>query len=55
MNAGGKDQYPNDYNPPMRGKCEQCGYVTRGWGKKWLALCPKHWQEFSRPAPKVAK
>lgn len=39
------DQYPADYNPPFRGRCEKCGYVTKGWTTHWLRLCPKHWQE----------
>lgn len=41
-------QYPEDYNPPHRGKCESCGYETRGWTTAWLALCPKHWLEFEK-------
>jgi hypothetical protein len=43
-----KPQYPDDYNPPNRGRCEKCGYETRGWDTRWLALCPMHWQEFAR-------
>ncbi len=40
-----KDQYPSDYNPPHRGKCEKCGYPTKGWTTDWLSLCPMHWLE----------
>jgi hypothetical protein len=40
-----KSQYPTDYNPPNRGKCEKCGYETRGWSERYLSLCPRHWQE----------
>lgn len=36
------DQYPKDYNPPNRGKCEKCGVETRAWDPKWLVLCPAH-------------
>jgi hypothetical protein len=43
-------QYPDDYNPPERGRCEKCGYVTKGWTKVWLMLCPNHWQELLRKA-----
>jgi len=43
-------KYPSDYNPPLRGKCEKCKCETKGWGKRWLALCPEHWQALSRPA-----
>lgn len=39
-----KSQYPSDYNPPNHGKCEECGYKTKGWTTHWLALCPMHWQ-----------
>lgn len=43
------DTYPPDYNPPPPyGKCEKCGCQTKGYGTKWLALCPKHWQEIAR-------
>ena len=38
-----KAQYPADYNPPHTGECEVCGYPTKGWTTKWLALCPQHW------------
>jgi hypothetical protein len=49
------DQYPKDYNPPLRGKCEAktneagdiCGYKTKGWTTHWLDRCPKHWQELA--------
>ena len=40
-----KSQYPSDYNPPNRGKCQKCGVETKAWGISWLALCPMHWQE----------
>ena len=40
-----KNQYPDDFNPQNRGKCEVCGYVTRAYDPVWLTLCPKHWQE----------
>ena len=49
-----KDQYPSDYKPPMRGRCEVCGYITKGWTDRWLALCPKHWQALLRPPEKAA-
>lgn len=39
-----RSQYPADYNPPLRGACEFCGYVTKGNTKKWLSRCPEHWQ-----------
>jgi len=37
-------QYPADFNPPNRGRCEQCGTETRAWDPRWLSLCPQHWQ-----------
>lgn len=40
-------QYPSDYNPPHHGKCEKCGYLTKGWTTAWLSLCPQHWQELA--------
>lgn len=43
-----KAQYPADYNPPNRGKCEACGCETRSWDPQWLALCPEHWQALAR-------
>jgi hypothetical protein len=39
------DQYPKDYNPPLRGLCEVCACETKGWTTHWLDRCPKHWQE----------
>jgi hypothetical protein len=41
-------QYPSDYNPPCRGRCEVCGHETRGWTVRWLALCPMHWQALAK-------
>lgn len=41
-----KPLYPKDYNPPCRGKCEECGVETKGHTTAWLKLCPKHWQLF---------
>lgn len=38
-------QYPKDYRPPNKGKCEWCGAETKGWTLKWLSRCPKCWQE----------
>lgn len=43
-----KPQYPDDYHPPCRGRCEVCGYETRGWTPDWLALCPMHWQALAK-------
>jgi hypothetical protein len=43
-----KAQYPDDYNPPNRGRCEVCGYETRSWDPRWLVRCPQHWQELAR-------
>ncbi len=42
-----KDQYPKDYNPPLKGKCTVCGAETKGTTDKWLSLCPTHWQELA--------
>ena len=39
-----KNQYPPDYNPPLRGVCKVCKVETKGTTKKWLDLCPEHWQ-----------
>lgn len=40
-----KKQYPDDYWPPKPyGRCEQCGYETKAYDKRWQALCPEHWQ-----------
>lgn len=39
-----KPQYPSDYNPPQRGTCQICQYPTKGWTRRYLGLCPKHWQ-----------
>jgi len=38
------DQYPKDYNPPNKGKCETCAYPTKAWDPRWTVLCPAHWQ-----------
>lgn len=50
-----KAQYPSDYNPPNKGKCqwkdadgEPCGYITKAWDVRWLWLCPMHWQELAK-------
>lgn len=43
-----KPQYPDDYLPPTRGRCEVCGYETRSWDLRWLLRCPMHWQELAR-------
>ncbi len=52
--AKAKDQYPRDWNPPLRGKCEVCGYITKGFQERWLSRCPQHWQALSRPvAPRA--
>ena len=43
-------QYPEDFNPPNRGVCREvnCGVETRAHDKRWLDLCPRHWQELSK-------
>jgi hypothetical protein len=38
-------QYPDDWLPALRGRCEKCGYETRGVTDRWLNLCPYHWQK----------
>lgn len=43
-----RSQYPKDFNPPNRGKCEKCGEETRAWATRWLVLCPRHWQELAK-------
>lgn len=40
-----KSQYPNDYNPPHKGKCDVCKTETKGWTTAYLSRCPAHWQE----------
>lgn len=39
-----KPQYPSDYNPPCKGQCALYAYPTKGWTRRYLGLCPKHWQ-----------
>jgi hypothetical protein len=43
-----KAAYPPDWNPPLRGTCENCGRTTKGVTTQWLAKCPDHWQALLR-------
>lgn len=50
------NQYPSDFNPANRGRCRwplhaavklgagPCGVETKANDRRWLDLCPNHWQ-----------